>query len=164
MEEALAAFNMGRVEPNGVKLAVASGQEGTSIEFWHYDVSENADGAQAGKRFVVVGIYYYKCSRDLGVEKRNVMENAKFWISREDLFVNIGREEAGEGDVFKTTDRLEEFTNAPYLISINSYEAVYFGAIRVLSARFKDRSLAGYFISEINRSCGSKFRARHCPG
>lgn len=58
---------------------------------------------------------------------------------------------------FPSADQLIDLINTPYLFSVNGYEQ-YSNLMDRLGNIFEDRSLAGYFLSEFNRSCRSRDR------
>ncbi len=52
---------------------------------------------------------------------------------------------------FRTLDELLPYTRSPYLFTVNSYRQ-YRELMKSLGTLFDDRALAGYFLSEFNRS------------
>lgn len=62
-------------------------------------------------------------------------------------------------DSFGTPDDLIGYTGYPYLFSVNSYDH-YLNLMERLGNIFEDRCLAGFFLSEFNRSCKSNYRSK----
>lgn len=60
---------------------------------------------------------------------------------------------------FNTPDDLSKYTGYPYFFSVNSYKQ-YLDIMERLGNTFEDRCLAGFFLSEFNRSCKSKYRSK----
>jgi hypothetical protein len=60
---------------------------------------------------------------------------------------------------FRTPDDLLPYTRSPYLFSVNSYRQ-YRELMDSLGTLFDDRALAGYFLSEFNRSSRSQDRLK----
>ena len=60
---------------------------------------------------------------------------------------------------YKSSDTLMELIVPPFLFSVNCYDQ-YTNLMNKLGHVFEDRCLAGYFLSEFNRSCASRYRTR----
>ena len=63
-------------------------------------------------------------------------------------------------DDFGTPRDLLDLTNSPYMLSINKM-GHFSRALEILSLKIDDRTLAGYAITELNRSCNSRERANN---
>ncbi len=64
-------------------------------------------------------------------------------------------------DDFDVAKDLKKHTKLPYFFSINNVNQ-YMNAIKYLGGIFDDRSIAGYFLSEFNRSCKATKRKNEC--
>ena len=66
-------------------------------------------------------------------------------------------------DPIATPEGLRDWTNTPhYLYSVNNARQ-YFDLMDRLGELFPNRAEAGYFLSEFNRSCSSRYRSSdHC--
>ena len=62
--------------------------------------------------------------------------------------------------LFNTPQDLLQYTNDAYMISINKPEH-FESAIEIFTAKIGDRALAGYILTELNRSCRSGMRIQY---
>lgn len=97
--------------------------------------------------------FKYECrTGDLGDVTRSYIELVTIGSSRRTDTVEITIDEFG------TPKDLLDLTGSPYMISINK-PSHFTRALEILSRKIEDRTLAGYAITELNRSCGSSARS-----
>ncbi|UCD94546.1 MAG: hypothetical protein JSU69_00400, partial [Candidatus Zixiibacteriota bacterium] len=125
------------------------GEADKNIRFFVYDVHNT----RTDKKFKLVSAVTYLC------------EKSGISISEERIeFVQIVRPDDGrryhlDFRDYQSPDTLMKLINPPYLFSVNCYDQ-YTNLMNKLGNVFEDRCLAGYFLSEFNRSCVSRYRTR----
>lgn len=146
----LSAFGIGvRAETDdSVIISRSYGSNNTKISFFEYTIVDESETPSESK---YVSQVIYECESD-GIIRPLTR------INRVDIMeAESGWSESLSFDDFNTKDGLTEYTGGPYLFSVNSYDQ-YTETMDRLGRIFRDRTLAGYFLSEFNRSCGSQYR------
>jgi len=130
-----------------VKIEKAYGAQNQKFSFFNYRIRNN----RSGEQYQLLAQVIYECDqgplisplkRILRIDMINPKTNKIYSMSF---------------DEFKTPDDLYRFTSSAYLFSVNTYQQ-YADLMERLGTIFEDRSLAGFLLSEFNRSCGSKYR------
>lgn len=130
------------------------GGEQEAFRFFVYHVEERANG----EKFKIVAAVVYECRRESFFNEKMLR------IKHVELLVLGQRQNSYLLEAFKTPSGLIDFTKAPYLWSVNNY-AQYLQLIERVSEKLHSPSLAGFFISEYNRSCPSDLRSDpRCSG
>lgn len=146
------------VEDQRVKVTSGYGEPGRMYEFFSYHIEDldhrDLDGERSADRFFHIAVAFkYACrARDLVGVTRDYIEVMTLASSRRDESVEININE------FNTPRELRELTGSPYMISINKPRH-FLGALEILNDKIADRTLAGYILTELNRSCPSEERA-----
>ena len=137
-----------------VKVTNDYGAADRMYEFFDYRIEDHEEPEGSPDRFfhVVAGFRYACHIGDLGDVTRNYIETVTLGSSRRPENVTIRIEDFG------TPKDLRLLTASPYMISINK-PSHFFRALEILSLKIDDRTLAGYAITELNRSCRSEERA-----
>jgi hypothetical protein len=130
-----------------IRITRAYGGGNKKYSFFVYDVRNN----RTERMFQLVAQVIYVC------EEGGLVQPLKR-IKRVDLKNSTtGESYSLSFETFGTPDDLLTYTRLPYLFSVNSYEQ-YTELMDWLGVLFEDRALAGYFLSEFNRSCRSLSR------
>ena len=142
------------VDGERVKVTADYGERARMYEFFSYQIEDHEEPPGSPDRFfdVAAGIKYVCRIGDLGIVTRQYIEVVTLGSSRRAETVEIRIEDFG------TPKDLLELTDSPYMISINK-PSHFSRALDILSSKIKDRTLAGYAITELNRSCRSLERA-----
>jgi hypothetical protein len=150
---AIEAWQLGSVgDTNLLKLSQDYGGKQTKYSFFVYDVENTRTGEKS--RFVSQVIF--ACKKSGTVEE--LLYIADVYLKD----ISGGRMYPLSYKDHDTPTDLLKYTEAPYLFSVNSYKQ-YSELIENLGVTFDDRALAGYFLSEYNRSCASRYR-ENCKG
>lgn len=128
-----------------VKLKKDYGETEQKFNFALYDIEH----LKSGNKKTIVAQIIYECNQ-VGAAQEKLIRTL-----RADLIDS----ERGPYDLLpvQTPPDLIQYTGSPYLFSVNNYKH-YEELMDRLAEKFEDRSLAGFFISEFNRSCKSRFR------
>ncbi|UCD94560.1 MAG: hypothetical protein JSU69_00475 [Candidatus Zixiibacteriota bacterium] len=123
------------------------GEADKSIKFFVYDVENKWEY----EKFRLVAAVTYLCERQGIIYSKERIE-----------FVQIIRPDNGrrynlDFRDYWSPDTLMKLIIPPYLFSVNCYDQ-YTNLMNKLGNVFGDRCLAGFFLSEFNRSCGSEHR------
>lgn len=130
-----------------VKIEKSYGAQNQKFSFYRYRIKNNRTGEQN----LMLSQVIYECNQGplISLLKR---------IVRVDMInPKTKRIYTLSSDAFKTPEDLYRYSGSAYLFSVNTYQQ-YSDLMERLGVIFEDRSLAGFFLSEFNRSCGSKFR------
>lgn len=130
-----------------VKIEKSYGAQNQKFSFFRYRIKNNRTGEQNQMLSQVI----YECNQGplISLSKR---------ILRVDMInPKTKRIYSLPSGVFNTPADLYRYSGSAYLFSVNTYQQ-YSDLMERLGAIFEDRSLAGFFLSEFNRSCGSKYR------
>lgn len=174
----LLGYGTAEKQGGSLKLSIQKeyGKEGAAKEFRIYSFVPKPipSGSPEFEPLVFLAEVSYACDEDserIFIEKvrivaieqaaEEVIEIFKFPLEDSSVF-EVPREKHA------TTIRLEpwgtprdmagtQFGRYPYLWSVNTPEQ-YFEIMEQLSEKFQDRSIAGFFLSEFNRSCPRKKR------
>ena len=149
----LELLKFAQVDGDRVKVTKSYGGPGQMYEFFSYQIEDLEEQEDAPNRFFNMAISFkYACDTgELGRVTRNYIEVVTLGTSRRTDTVEIKIEE------FDTPKDLIDLTNSPYMISINK-PSHFSRALEILSQKIQDRPLAGYAITELNRSCRSSAR------
>lgn len=128
------------------------GEKGKKISFYIYDVFEPV----ADKKSNYIAGVVYSCDT-------SAIGKTPIRIDNVEIYGPNGEKWTLAFADFKSPDELIELINSPYLLSVNFYSH-YFNLIERLSDKFGDRTLAGYFLCEFNRSLPSKHRRKPIAG
>lgn len=150
-ELALQALGFGRRKGEGGNLLYEkpAGKKRQKISFLVYQVQD----LQLQNQFQMVAAVTYQCRERDGLEVPVRIERVRIHSLKD------GKEYLLEFEKYKSPDILLNYLYSPYLFSVNTYQQ-YIDLIRRLGDTFADRELAGYFLSEFNRSCRSVDRNR----
>lgn len=148
---ALQAFGFGRRKSGGGNLVYEKplGKKRQQVSFLVYQVQD----LQVQSQFKMVAAVTYLCRERDSVEVPVRIEKVRIHNLKD------GKEYLLEFEKYKSPDILLNYLYSPYLFSVNTYPQ-YIDLIRRLGDTFGDRELAGYFLSEFNRSCRSGDRGR----
>ncbi len=141
------SFGLGFVDTAKEQLKLPPGrvygQTNQALDFFVYSVSDIVKNED----FKVAAVFTIHCeNKDFKGPRNLYFESVTFKSSRLDEPVQI------KVDDFTTPTDLRDYTGAPYLISINEYSH-FESAVKKLSEKVGDRTLAGFALSEINVSC-----------
>ena len=150
----LERLKVAEVDRDRVKVITEYGSPDRVYEFFRYRIEDHQEPEGAPERFfnVAAGFRYACLTGDLGGVTRTYIEIVTLSSSRRTESVEIRIDEFG------TPKDLRELTGSPYMISINK-PSHFSRALEILSRKIEDRTLAGYAITELNRSCRSSERA-----
>jgi hypothetical protein len=145
-----------------IEIARAYGSDGYQYSFYLYEVEDQAWEAQSPeRRFQMAAGFRSQCTNLGGsgqfVETyidHVVFVNSRNQINGEPVLVDI------PARLFNTPQDLLQYTNDAYMISINKPEH-FEQAMEILTTKIGDRALAGYMLSELNRSCRSEMRVQY---
>lgn len=144
---AVVTFGLGTVGPEWITYEKSIGSRDKAYTFHAYEV----ENTRTDNNFALVAAVTYECVHQ-GVDPRKVR------ISHVDLRSPDGSRQIDlSASDFIADDALKDYVKTPYLFSVNNYYQ-YINLMDRLGQIFGDRSLAGYFLSEFNRSCGSENR------
>lgn len=154
------------VFPGGQKIRFlrAFGEENYMYNFYLYTIEDQAQEPGSARRsFYVSAAFKIHCRRNsLGTTQMLYIDTVNFVSDQQpnegELISDYQQKEVEFTiDEFGTPKNLIEKTGAPYMISINN-ESHFNRALEIISLKIADRTLAGYILSEINRSCRSSER------
>ena len=155
-------LKMGNLGEAGIEIERGYGGDGYQYSFYLYEVADHAWEADSPEsRFHLAAGFKTKCASlgDSGQSVETFIEHAVFVNSR-----NLINGEPVQVDIpshlFNTPEDLLQYTNDAYMISINKPEH-FEGAIEILTTKIGDRALAGYILTELNRSCRSEMRIQY---
>ncbi|MBI9082224.1 MAG: hypothetical protein JEZ11_01420 [Desulfobacterales bacterium] len=123
------------------------GGKNKEVVFKKYDVTDQR--FQPHKTVSYVAQIIYHCDSTSILSKRTYIESV--------AIVNLHTGKSKSFTPLGTPDDLYDCIGAPYMYSVNSTRQ-YFLLMNKLSEHFESRALAGFFLSEFNRSCKGKFR------
>lgn len=132
-----------------VKITRSYGSDNQKYSFFVYTIKNN----RKEETFTLVAQVIYTCESGGLIRPLKKIER-----------VDLKNPETGETyslsfNSFSTPDDLLPYTRSPYLFSVNSYKQ-YSELMDRLGTLFDDRALAGYFLSEFNRSSRSQDRLK----
>jgi hypothetical protein len=133
------------------RLNTNLGALGKKISFFGYKVFDNTNNTGSNNSFMYIVMVEYECTTDL-------LRNVPVRINRVEAFGPQDTWRLNYQD-FPSLDEMKNIINSPYLFSINNYPQ-YLHLIERLSQRIGDRTLAGYFLCEFNRSLPSRERPK----
>ncbi len=152
-ERVLNQLRVAEIDDGRIKVTTEYGAAGRMYEFFSYHIEDHEARAPSERFFRMAAAFRYVCrTGDLGVVTREYIEGVVLSSSRRTDVVEI------EIDDFGTPKNLLELTDSPYMISINK-PSHFFRALEIISREIRDRTLAGYLVTELNRSCRSVERA-----
>ncbi len=132
-----------------VNITKAYGGANKKYSFFVYKIRHN----RTNNDFILVGQVIYTCEAGGLVQPLTRIERVDLKDPK------LGRTYSLSFNTFQTPNDLLQYTGLPYLFSVNSYNH-YTALMDRLGAIFEDRALAGFFLSEFNRSCRSRDRVR----
>ncbi len=146
----------------GIEITRAYGSDGYQYSFYLYEVEDQAWEAQSPeRRFQMAAGFRSQCTNlgDSGQSVETYIDHVVFVNSRnqingEPVLVDI------PARLFNTPQDLLQYTNDAYMISINKPEH-FEQAMEILTTKIGDRALAGYMLTELNRSCRSEMRVQY---
>lgn len=138
------------------------GAAGHLYSFYLYEIEDRLADVNSTQRFFEAASgFKLSCSENKapGVPTRDYIDHAVFVDSRNQLnglplIVDISSR------LFNTPREIRQYTSDAYMISINKPEH-FEQAIAILSDKIGDRTLAGYMLTELNRSCRSQLRVQY---
>jgi len=151
-DSVLKIFNLGKID-RGTSIPQILfnsniGEEDKSISFRVYRIKNR----RTNDIFTLAAMIINLCQERPGGVLRE--ERIEFIEFRDEI---NGRRYELDFEDYNSSDTLMDKINPPYLFSVNSYDQ-YTELIDRLGQVFQDRALAGYFLSEFNRSCRSEDR------
>jgi len=132
-----------------INITTSYGQNGHEYIFYTYRISDN--DTHETKEFVAQ--IDYECQKGPLISPRNLISRVDMKDVTNDVVYSLLFSDYG------ASKELKQYTGAPYLYSVNSYRQ-YIDLMERLGGVFSDRTIAGYFLSEFNRSCRSRDRSR----
>lgn len=134
----------------------AYGDDGVVIQFYVYTVAPAAslgesNASDAEQPWHIIATVQYECLRVTTSERL-------LWIRVVELTYLDGSQRTSRLYPWGTPEGLLDHTTSPYLWSVNS-KGQFKHLLAKLSRELGDRWMAGYFISEFNRSCKRESRA-----
>lgn len=148
-------LQLGVLDDTGLRMQTDYGAEGYQHSFYLYRVTPTT--ASAGSPFEVAMEYITKCKYADAMSSTTLfIEHARYSDSR-NLFNNEPLVIDIPAHLFRTPENLHAYTGAAYMISINKPEH-FERAMEILTGKIGDRSLVGYVLTELNRSCRSDMR------
>lgn len=124
------------------------GNPNQEYEFRVYKIVDHQDN---DRKTVYVTQIVYNCEVSGTVSKRKSIISVEMLSKTED---NITL------DMKTTPQDLKKYIGHPYLYSVNT-SSQYFDWMLNIGSKFANRALAGYFLSEFNRSCKSHHRRKN---
>lgn len=161
-EDLARLLKMGKPASEGIEILKSYGGEGYQYSFYLYEVEDQAWEAESPERYFQMAAGFKTRCMPLG----NSGQSVETFIDHV-VFVNSRNRINGEpvqvdipSGLFGTPQDLLQYTNAAYMISINKPEH-FERAIEILTRKIGDRTLAGYMLTELNRSCRSELRVQY---
>jgi hypothetical protein len=129
------------------------GEDNYRHEIYLYQIEDRAVKSEHEfKNFDVAVAVKIRCdSAGYGGKRDKYIEEATLFSQRKAEPIDFSIEE------FKTPKDLIQYTGSAYMLSINN-ESQFNKALERLSRKIEDRTLAGFVLTELNRSCRSKMR------
>ena len=161
-EMVFSEFSLGHKTDEGDNFIVtfsqdkAYGDEGLVIQFYVYtiapaDLLDGSNVSDVGESWHIIAKVEYKCL------PATIGEHL-LWIRVVELAYLDGSKKTRRLYPWGTPEGLLDHTTSPYLWSVNS-KSQFKHLLAKLSRELGDRWMAGYFISEFNRSCKRESRA-----
>ncbi|MEQ9022678.1 MAG: hypothetical protein RLN82_07955 [Pseudomonadales bacterium] len=155
-------LKMGKPAGDGIEIQKSYGGEGYQYSFYLYEVEDQAWEAESPERYFQMAAGFKTRCMPLGNSGQSVetfIEHVVFVNSRNRINGEPVQVDIPSG-LFGTPQDLLQYTNDAYMISINKPEH-FERAIEILTRKIGDRTLAGYVLTELNRSCRSELRVQY---
>jgi len=155
-------LKMGTPVEEGIEIQKNYGSEGYQYSFYLYEVEDQAWEAESPERYFQMAAGFKTRCMPLGDSSQSVetfiehvvFVNSRNQINDEPVQVDL------PSSLFNTPQDLLQYTNDAYMVSINKPEH-FESAIAILTRKIGDRILAGYMLTELNRSCRSEMRVQY---
>jgi len=132
-----------------INITTSYGEIGHEYSFYTYRISDN--DTHETRNFVAQ--IDYECQKGPLISPRTIISRVDMKDITNDIVYSLLFSDYG------VSKELKQYTGSPYLYSVNTYRQ-YIDLMERLGGVFSDRTIAGYFLSEFNRSCRSKDRGR----
>lgn len=145
-----------------IELARGYGGDGYLYSFYLYQVEDRSEPVDSEDRFFDVAAgFKISCVSmgDSGQYSKTYIDHMLFVNERNQINGKPFEVEISSG-LFNTPRDIREYTGDAYMISINKPEH-FERAIEILTGKIGDRTLAGYMLTELNRSCRSDMRVQY---
>lgn len=145
-----------------IELTRDYGSDGYQYSFYLYEIEDRGEPEGSETRFFQAAAgFKISCSQNHRFNTQTkdyidhmVFVNSRNQINGQPVEVNLS------SNLFNTPRDIRQYTGDAYMISINKPEH-FEQAIEILSKKIGDRTLAGYMLSELNRSCRSELRVQY---
>jgi len=151
-----------QIDKKRIELTKDYGTKDYLYAFYLYEIEDRTVAENSDQRFFQAASgLKISCTdnKTLGTPTKDYIDHAIFVNSRnqfngEPFIVDISSR------LFNTPRDIRQYTSDAYMISINKPEH-FEQSIKILSDKIGDRTLAGYMLTELNRSCRSELRVQY---
>lgn len=159
-------LRMGTVEETeqgkSIELDKPYGASEYKYKFYLYDIEDRSVAQDSDARFFQAAAgFKVNCTFNEGAKittedyiEHMIFVNSRNQLNGQPILVDI------PSRLFNTPRDIRQYTADAYMISINKPEH-FEQAIEILSNKIGDRTLAGYMLTELNRSCRSQLRIQY---